>query len=186
MTPDPYPPRRWPTFAYGGGTYSFDHLDEYVFTVVDTDKIERRIAVSFSDHCFTRSPEPGDDPALAYPLSDRRPGHFSVDRYERSRSLRAHIASSVSGKVWVVQGGNFAVIPTVDSAGVPTYYGIMFSLDRVKGLPVDLQMRVRSAFPYGDDRPVTYGHVRFRHLVTLRMKGKVPGRLAGSRWPPPR
>ena len=44
----------WTPFTYQGTTYSLTHLDEYTFSVVDTDKIERHIAVTFGDHCFPR------------------------------------------------------------------------------------------------------------------------------------
>ena len=50
---------------------------------------------------------------------------------------------------------NVAVIPVVRHNGMPTYYGIVFSLDRVKGLSIDLVMRVRTAFPYTRDTPGT-------------------------------
>ena len=148
--PGPYFQRRWPSFVYWGVTYPLDHLDEYTLTVVDTGQNERRIAVTFGDHCFTRSPRPGDDPALIYAES-------------------------------------FAIIATVDRSGHPTYYGIVFGLDRVKGLSVDLRMRVKTAFPYTDREPVAYGQVRFRNLVELRMKGKSPPLITGQRrnWPEP-
>ena len=47
-------------FVHGGITYNLSHLDEYHFTVVDSDAQERRVAVTFSDHCFTRAPKPND------------------------------------------------------------------------------------------------------------------------------
>lgn len=175
----------WPTFVYQGVPYPLTHLDEYAFSVVDTGQVERQIAVTFGDHCFTRSPRPGDDPSLVYPASDRNPGMFCFERYGLSLELVSLIADAVKGKVWTLRGESFAIIPTVDHAGRPTYYGIIFSLERVKGLPVDLRMRVRTAFPYTEDDPVTYGHVRFRNLVELRVKGKLPPPIFGShqKWP---
>jgi len=56
-------------------------------------------------------------------------------------------------------------------------YGIVFSLDPVKGLPVDLHMRVKTAYPCDERDIVTFGSVRFRHLVSLRMQRKRPGRI---------
>lgn len=186
--PGPYFQRRsWPAFVYQGVTYSLRHLDEYTFRVVDTGRVERQIAVTFGDHCFTRTPAPGDDPALRYPDSDRNPGYFCFDRYTLSRDLITHIGSAAAGKVWTMQHDSLAIIPTVEHLGKPTYYGIIFSLDPVKGLPVDLHMRVKTAFPYTLDRPVTYGHTRFKHLVALRMSRKMPGRITGQqgKWPEP-
>jgi len=167
----------WAPFVYQGVTYGLTHLDEYDFTVKDTDDVDRRIAVTFADHCFTRKPEPDDDPALVYPASDRRPGHFSFDRYHHSSGLAGHIAQAAHGKVWTVRGDTFAVVPVVDHAGTPMLYGIVFSLDRVTGLPVHLHMRVKTAYPCTEKDILTFGEVRFRHLVALRMKGKSPGRI---------
>lgn len=154
-----------------------NHLNEYEFTVKDTDNAERRIAVTFSDHCFTRKPEIGDDLALVYSTSDRHPGHFCFDRYHHSLRLIEHIAQAAVGKVWTVQGDSYAVIPTVDHSGKRLLYGIVFSLDRVTGLPVHLHMRIKTAYPCTEKDIVTFGEVRFRHLVALRMRGKRPGRI---------
>jgi hypothetical protein len=89
-------------------------------------------------------------------------------------------------KVWNIESENYAVIPTVDHQGNRILYGIIFSLDRVKQLPVDLDMRVRSAFPCDEAEIATYGNVRFPHLVTLRMQGKRPNRKFDRNRPRPR
>jgi hypothetical protein len=184
--PGPYfPNSSWTAFVYRGAPYSLDHLNEYEFTAVDTDKIARKIAVTFADHCFTRDPQPGDDPALVYPASDRHPGHFCFERYQLSIGLVGHIAFAAAGKVWTVDGGNFAALSVIDQSGRTVFYGIVFSLDRVSGLPVDLHMRVKTAYPM-DDGITTFGSVRFRHLVALRMKNRRPGRIAGERRRVPR
>jgi hypothetical protein len=70
----------WPAFIYQGQTDEFTHFDEYEVEVVDSQQTARRIAISFSDHCFTREPEPGDDPALLYPHGTRANGHFCIKR----------------------------------------------------------------------------------------------------------
>jgi hypothetical protein len=171
---------RWAPFMFQGAEYPLNHLDEYEFTVKDSDKQDRRIVVTFGDHCFTRNPEPGDDPALVYPTSDRRPGHFCFDRYHHTSGLVGHIrdvAQAGRGQVWTVDGNNFAIVPVVNHAGKANLYAIVFSLDRVKGLPVHLHMRIKTAHACTDKNIVTFGAVRFRHLVALRMKGKVPGRI---------
>ena len=54
-------------------------------------------------------------------------------------------------------------MPVVTHQGVKVFYGIVFSLDRVKGLPVDLHMRVETAYPCDEKDIVTYGSVRFVH-----------------------
>jgi hypothetical protein len=124
---------------------------------------------------------------LRYSLSDRSAGVFSPERHEQSLRIREHIDYAIQGKVWTVEGDSFAIIPTVKSGNQVVYYGIIFSLDRVTGLTVDLRMRVKTAFPFDRELPVTFGHVRFKHLVELRMQGKRPGRITGHnrRWPNP-
>jgi hypothetical protein len=50
----------WSSFTYQGDAYDLTHLDEYEVEVADSQGTKRQIAVSFSDHCFTREPEAGD------------------------------------------------------------------------------------------------------------------------------
>jgi hypothetical protein len=165
----------WPPFIYQGVTYSFTHLDEYQVEVTDSAGVVRRIAVTFSDHCFTRNVDAvGDDPALLYPASTCNPGYFCVDRYQHSLGLRGHVAQAIDRRVWNVREGNFAIVPVVNHQGDNMLYGIVFSLDRVTGLPVALHMRVRTAFPCDEAAIATFGEIRFAHLVTLRMQGKSP------------
>jgi hypothetical protein len=173
--PRPYFPKNsWQPFVHQGTSYDLAHLNEYEFTVVDTEKQSRVIVVTFADHCFTRKQKLGDDPALIYPDSDRNPGIFCFKRYALSRELRAHIARAAVGSVWNVKGDNFAAVPIVDSAGQLVQYGIVFSLDPVSGLPVHLHMRVKSAHPRDEQELDTFGKVRFMHLVALRAKGERP------------
>lgn len=183
-----FQPSSWSSFTYNGQIYKLFHLDEFEFAVVDTEGFTRTIAVTFGDHCFTHKPKSGDDPALVYPQSDRNPGHFCFERYQLSLFLAARIKQMADGKVWRVQGDNFATLPMLDQKGHPVMYGIIFNLDRVKGLPVQLRMRVMTAHPIkeNDPVPVTYGQTRFSHLVTLRMKNKMPQRITGGGKKPTR
>lgn len=167
----------WGSFAYQGQAYGLTHLDECQVDAVDSQKVTRRIAVTFSDHCFTREPRDGDDPALVFPGSTRRIGHFCVERYQLSLNLTAHVAQATTQKVWHLGHDGYAIVPTVDHLGNRMLYGIVFSLDRVTGLPVDLHMRIKSAHPRDEREIVTYGLIKFAHLVTLRMQGKSPARI---------
>jgi len=168
----------WMPFVHAGSTYDLSHLDEYHFTVIDSDAQERRIAVTFSDHCFTRAPKPNDDPALFYPGGSRNPSVFSFDRYRHSLDMGLHIARASRGRVWHAsphQGvmENFAAVPTVDHEGKRVLYAIVFSLERGgKDLPVDLHMRVRSAYLCDEKLIPTFGEIRFSLLVAASMKGK--------------
>jgi hypothetical protein len=176
----------WQAFTFQGTTYDLGHLDEYAVETADSGGINRRIAISFSDHCFTREPVTGDDPGLRFPDSTRTSGHFCLERYRLSLDLPQHLAHAMQGKVWTIEGENFAAIPVIDHQGNKIFYGIVFSLDRVKKRPVDLDMRVRTAYPCDTTEIVTYGSVRFAHLVTLRMQGKHPNRNFARNRPRPR
>jgi hypothetical protein len=176
----------WPAFVYQGQDYDLTHLDEYEIKAADSTGVSRRIAISFSDHCFTREPNSGDDPALRYHASTRPVGYFCLERYQLSLSLGQHLAQALQGKVWITEGENFAAIPTIDQQGNKIFYGVVFSLDRVKKLPVDLDMRVRTAYPCNNKEIMTYGNVRFSHLISLRMQGKRPNRNVQRHRPRPR
>lgn len=179
-----FQPSPWTPFVHAGITYDLSHLDEYYFTVMDSDAQERHIAVTFSDHCFTRSYKPNDDSDLFYPGCSRNPGVFSFERYRHSLDISEHIAQASRSKVWNAARyhgyqENFAAVPTVNNEGKRVLYAILFSLKRhnLKGLPIDLHMLIRSAYPC-DERPLTtYGEIRFKTLVTFAMQGKSPARI---------
>jgi hypothetical protein len=177
----------WPAFAWNGVTYDLSHLNEYVVEVeVDSKSgLRRCIAVTFGDHCFTRKPGAYDGTDLYYPASDRNPGCFCFVRYGCSKKIREHIAWAINGKVWTVDGDSLAIIRVIETDSSEVYYGIVFSLERVTGLPVQLRMRVKTAFVYDESIPITYGSVRFRHLVKLTLERKRVGRIVGSnrKWP---
>ena len=175
----------WPDFFYRKQHYSLSHLDEYRFSVKDGQPKERHIAVTFSDHCFTRKYAAGNDLALVYQSSDRKPGCFSFERYRQSLDLRTHIERASLGRVWNAGNGRYLIVPTVTRASEQMLYVIVFSLDPVKGLPIDLHMRIRTAYLHEQRLPRTFGEVRFRHLVDLRMRRKHPEKLsAGNRRTP--
>lgn len=178
--------RRWRPFVYQDVTYGFAHLDEHMIVVTDSDKAERKIVVTCSDHCFTKKPEEGDDPALLYPTSSRNPGYFCTERYRHSLGLRSHIIQATTRKVWCLDDDGFAIVPIIDHRGAKTLYGIIFSLVRVTGLPIDLHMRVKSAYPCDKKDITTYGQIRFAHLVALRLQGTNPNRDFGRHRRRPR
>jgi hypothetical protein len=177
---------QWPPFKYQGQTFDFSHLGEYQVEADDSAGITRRIAVSFSDHCFTREPKAGDDPALRYPESTRAIGYFCIERYQLSLNLAQHIAHAVTGKVWIVRDAAFAAVPTINHKGDKVLYGIVFSLDPVKGFPVHLHMRVETAYPCDETELITYGNIRFSQLIKLRLQRKNPHRNFDKHRPKPR
>jgi hypothetical protein len=119
----------------------------------------------------------GDDSALVYPHSSRRVGHFCTERYQHSLDLAGYIAYAIQRRVWHVLDGGYAIVPVITQQGIKMLYGIVFSLERVKGFSVDLHMRVKTAHPRDERDIVTFGEIRFAHLVKLRMEGKYPPRI---------
>ena len=169
----------WKSFAHDGLEYDLTHLNEHEIQVLDSTNLERRIAVTYSDHCFTRDRQLGDDPALTYPDSSRISSCFSFERHQHSLSLPKHINSIATSKAWNVDGQHFALLPPViNSDGDKVYYAIMFSLDPLKGLPIHLHMRIQTAHPRIAGSTInTYGFVSFPLLVSLRCQSKHPKKI---------
>lgn len=171
----------WGSFLYQGSRFDLTHLDEYQFSIEDSEKISRKIAVTFSDHCFTREFIDGADRGLIFAGGSRNQGIFCAERYSYSLRIREHINYAVSGHIMLSEGDNYAIVPTVDKNGSSVLYGILFSLDKASGLPFDLHMRVKSAHLRDTKELITHGKTRFSHLVNLRMKGQRPKKNYGSR-----
>ena len=168
----------WEPFVYEGSIYTLSHLDEHEIAVVDSAKRNLLVAVTYEDHCFTQKLEPGNDPALHYANSSRERACFSMERYRHSLSLPDYISSITTGKVWNVEEKNFALLPVITESDRKMFYIIIFSLDPVKGLPVQLHLRVKTAYPRDSQpAPTTYGSVRFAHLAALRYKRKYPKKI---------
>lgn len=171
----------WPDFFHGKQSYSLRHLDEYTFSVEDGQGIVRQVIVTFSDHCFTRKCPDNADPTLIYPASSRESGCFCFDRYGHSLHLLRHIEQASKGKVWNAGDGDYSIVPTVKRAGRKLLYNVVFILQPVTGLPVGLHMSIKTAHPYEQGTPTTFGEVRFKQLVTLRMQKKHPKKRWGGR-----
>lgn len=165
----------WPDFTYRGTVYSLSHLVEHEITVIDSAKIERSIVVTYNDHCFTEKQKPEIDNELFYPHSSRgKEALFSLERYQLSLALPSLIEDMTKKKTWNVEGGNYALVPTINHNGEKVLYAIMFTLDPKKGLPIDLHMCILTAYPHSDKELVTYGCLDFSHLVSLRVKRQHP------------
>ena len=182
----------WPIFIYQEKIYDLSHLDEWHFDILDFSGEKRRLAVTYSDHCFTRKHEQNDHNDLFYPGGSRNPSIFSFERYHHSLQIAEHILRAANGKVWNASAyhgyqENFAAIPTINQEGIPIFYAIIFSLERVgKDLPIDLHMRVRSAYPCKNQAIPTFGEIRFNKLIALCMLGKSPTRITDPHRKKPR
>lgn len=169
-----YIQKPWPDFQIGETVYDLSHLNEFILEAEDSARTLRKILVSPSDHCFTRIRDDADTEDMLYPNCSRGyQGVFCPTRYENSKGLPERVGHAILGKVWRVDGENFAIIPNASQSG---FYGIFFSLDKLKGFEIDLHMRIRSAYPMHES-PITYGNVRFAHLMALRLQNKMPPRI---------
>lgn len=186
--PAPYLMREvWPDFVQSGATYSFEHLREIRIDLRDSAGEQRSILVSFSDHVFTRDiHDPGEYGAV-FPGCSRNPGFFCVERYSFSLHLPVVVPQICNGKVWNLTGADrYAQIPVVTHDGAKCLYAIIFTLNRVTGLPCDLHMQIRSAYPCLRKVPDTFGEVQFRHLVKLRIENRHPKKIYERRRKKPR
>lgn len=161
----------WPPFHYRGTEFTLNHLDEFTLGITDEQGAPRLIAVTFEDHCFTKKPE-RDDPELVYSGSTRRSGQFCFERYANSLWLPNHIKTMTTGIVWNVEDTLLAYLPIVDGHGTERIYRVIFGLHRVKGLPVDLHLRVDTAYLAAGTPLATYGSIRFPKLVTIVMRNR--------------
>jgi len=165
----------WPDFTIAEVTHSFSHLQEVCFDVTDSSTTNRQVIATFSDHVFTRDAEDGDDQATVFPLCSRNPGIFCSERYAFSLQLPTVVPLICGSKVWCLTGADrYAQLPVVTQDGVEHLYAIIFTLDRIRGLPFDLHMQIRSAYPCTRKVPDTFGEVKFKHLARLRVENKHP------------
>ena len=175
MPPPFFQQKQWQPFTTGGVTYTFDHLAEFAFNIVDSAGNNRKIAVSYSDHVFTRDGTAGEDASNMFPGCSREYGIICPERYSLSLELKSHIEHASKGDVWIVDGDTrYAHMPIITCEGKQHLAAIVFSLERVRGLPLDIHMRVRSAHLCDWKVPATFGSVKFKHLVRRTVEGKPP------------
>jgi hypothetical protein len=122
----------------------------------------RCIAVTFTDHCFTRDPEPGDDPLLIFIVSELLSNYWVI----LLRSLQpiawypeTHCPfyrwQSLE-REWRELCNHFAGGPERKICEVWCFLQLGLS----ERTPVDLHMRIRTAFPTNTNI-ATFGAVRF-------------------------
>lgn len=173
--PPPFIQPSWPPLVVGDRICTFSHLDEFCFQMQDSAGRQRWLLVSFSDHVFTREDAPPTSAPVLFPGCSRDPGYFCDERYAFSLGLRSRIEGLPEAQVWLLSGQDrFALIPQLDRDGRVTLFAVVFTLGKVSGLPADLHLRIRSAYPFDRRVPDTFGQVRFRHLVKLRCEGRHP------------
>jgi len=146
---------KWKPFEYQGKIFDLSHLHpfENVFERPATDQLpaERfQVRVSFSSHCFTRKPRPGEvaDPELLYPY-DAEQRLFDSLRFRLSNYLPELIRNLSSKRVRQNFGEHkFLMVELIDNSGEQIEYDVFFRLAKIgKGR---LEIIVETAF---DRRP---------------------------------
>ena len=113
--------------SYEGQTYKFAHLEPHTETFVrpatkDQPSETFTVDIRYSDHCFTRSPTPGENFAadLVYRNGDKKIRLFCPKRNEMSKLLPGLIRSLPERKPQHNgSNGNFFTIYALDLNGDP-------------------------------------------------------------------
>lgn len=143
----------WRPFCLAGQTYELTHLDKYVHTYVQPakgDNPERKyvVEISFSLHCFTRGPEPGESTKTPYAYSDAKETRiFDTRRYGLSKSLKTIVEQLSMSACFHTNHSTYFSIKHINEQGVVEDYEIYFSVSKPAGRDSKLQIFVITAYP---------------------------------------
>jgi hypothetical protein len=166
--------------SYEGQTYKFAHLEPHTETFVrpatkDQPSETFTVDIRYSDHCFTRSPTPGENFAaeLVYRNGDKKIRLFCPKRNEMSKLLPGLIRSLPERKPQHNgSNGNFFTIDALDLNGDPVKYIIIFNVRKSgKGR---MELLVETAYiedPGFGSAPLTGRRVRFWIILNNTYKG---------------
>jgi hypothetical protein len=166
--------------THEGQTYKFTHLEPHTETFVrpaakDQPSESFTVDIRYSDHCFTRSPRPGENyPAeLVYRNGDKKIRLFCPKRNEMSKLLPNLIRSLPDRKPQHNgNNGNFFTIDAMDLNGDPVKYIIIFNVRKSgKGR---MELLVETAYTEDPDygsAPLTGRRVRFWIILNNTHKG---------------
>ncbi|ADW71457.1 hypothetical protein [Granulicella tundricola] len=179
----------WRSFNYGGKTHTFPQLEPDTFVFVRPDSKEApsekfTVDIRYTDHCFTRSPRPGEEYDLSQVWSMRTLGNgvkkvrlFCPMRNELSKLLPDLIRSFPDKKPHHnKEKRNFFTVDTLTYQGNPVKYDIIFSVRKSgKGR---LELLVETAYVDEPDypaAPLDGRRVRFWIILNNTLKGiKIP------------
>lgn len=165
------------TIFDGRSHHSIEHLAPFSFTysrpAKDTEPAwDKEIAVTFSWHCYTRTPEAGEHVYLVRDGNEQR--CFCPTRYLLSQYLPGIIRQLDQKAIFQTGKGNFVTIEVLDPAGGSTEYGIFFTITRGKNKD-PLKLRVSSAYPFLEPEKryqVSRQRIRFNIIVYNTVQGK--------------
>ena len=138
----------WRHINFQGQHYDLSHLKDFHFEVVRPQSDDEKgwsipIHVSFSWHCYTRTPHTGETLPI---LSDGREERcFCPERFEHSKRLPDIIKGLSERRVFQTGKGNYLTIEIMDSNGTVFDYEIYFRV-RKQGKKQPLRLFVESAY----------------------------------------
>lgn len=165
------------TIFDGISRHSIEHLAPFSFTYArpakgDDPGWEKEIAVTFSWHCYTRTPDEDENLYLLRDGNEQR--CFCPTRYLMSRYLPDIIRELDQTAIFQTGKGNYVTVQVVEPAGRVVDYGIFFNVTRGRrGEP--LKLRVSSAYPFFEQEKryqVSRQRIRFNIIVYNTMQGK--------------
>lgn len=165
------------TIFDGKTRHSIEHLAPFSFTYArpakgDDPGWEKEIAVTFSWHCYTRTPEAGEQVYILRDGNEQR--CFCPTRHLLSQNLPAIIRQLDQKAIFQTGKGNFVTVQVIEPAGHTVDYGVFFTVNRGRrGDP--LKLRVSSAYPFFEQEKryqVSRQRIRFNIIVYNTMQGK--------------
>lgn len=141
---------KWRPFTFAGQSYDLSHLHPFELDVVvpvKDGKPEQMFPflVEFSLHCFTRTIEAGDNPALEY-SDNRETRTFCFDRHHLSLHLPEIILGIGNKRCSHTGQGNFFIVELIDHRGLPVEYEIYFDVSKKSKAKGRMKLFVQSAY----------------------------------------
>jgi hypothetical protein len=141
----------WINFNYQGEVYDLSHLNsfEWSFTAAEGDKRPERtyrLYVTFSSHCFTRNPQPGEQIAEDLLFHTKKESRvFCFDRHEYSFTLPDIVKCLDERQCWKTGKGNFFTAEFFDRSGKEIEYEVYFDVVKT-GRKGWLNLIIQTAF----------------------------------------
>lgn len=179
----------WPSFKKNGDEYNLNHLNPFNSKLVKPAKhgqMEQAYPcrITFSCHCFTRTPENGEvvEQSNIYrdPKNENR--IFCAKRYELSKGLKSIIVKRLTKggtKCFHTERGNYFIVELAQSGGKKVSYEIYFVLGKSSSTQKEnaIYIHITSAHPRPLNSHRKYPKVRMQVLAHNAIVGK-PTKMA--------
>lgn len=155
---------KFPSFRYNDKVHDLGHLNDFAFSVVDSQDNQLTITAKFADHCYLREALSNDPKELQRKRSGpkhKQQGCICLDRYGESLALRTLLPGF--GKVWHTREQNrYVYLYRKKHNGVRHVYAIFFDLSVTGEGTLDLF--IRSAYLMSKC-PETFGEMSFAEVL---------------------